>query len=47
LEHDFLQYLYADSDSNAVLQRIEQLKKEKEELAKEVAFLKNVINKIK
>ena len=47
LEHDFLQYLYADSESNAVLQRIEQLKKEKEELAREVAFLKNVINKIK
>jgi transcriptional regulator with XRE-family HTH domain len=47
LEHDFLQYLYADSESNAVLQRIEQLKREKEELAKEVAFLKTVINKIK
>jgi len=47
LEHDFLQYLYADSESNAVFQRIEQLKAEKEELIKEVAFLKNVINKIK
>lgn len=47
LEHDFLQYLYADSESNQVLQRIEQLKREKEELSKEIAFLKDVINKIK
>ena|SRR5688572_10225575 len=47
LEHDFLQYLYADSESNTVLQRIEQLKKEREDLLKEVAFLKSVINKIK
>jgi transcriptional regulator with XRE-family HTH domain len=47
LEHDFLQYLYADDESNAVLQRIEQLKSEKNELVKEVAFLKGVINKIK
>lgn len=47
LEHDFLQYLYADSESNQVMQRIEQLKWEKEELSKEIAFLKGVINKIK
>jgi len=47
LEHDFLQYLYADPESNLTLMRIEQLKKENQELQKEIAFLKGVIGKIK
>lgn len=47
LEYDFLQHLYADSESNVLLQKNEKLMEEKAELLKEIAFLKGVINKIK
>lgn len=47
LEYDFLQHLYADNENNVVLQKLEEKRKENNELKKEIAFLKGVISKIK
>lgn len=47
LEHDFLQYLYADNESNVTFKKLEEIRKENEELKKEISFLKGIIGKIK
>jgi transcriptional regulator with XRE-family HTH domain len=47
LEHDFLQYLYADNESNVTYRKLEETRKENEELRKEISFLKTIIGKIK
>lgn len=47
LEHDFLQYLYADNDSNVTYRKLEEVRRENDELRKEISFLKTIIGKIK
>lgn len=47
LEHDFLQYLYADDASNTTVQKLKTALKENEELRKEISFFKSIIGKIK